>query len=105
MFTISGKQRFGSVWHDGRCIAQFKKGVAHVDNPEDAKYLEGLGYAVEWPQNAQEPPPSDPDGITPPADDPAPDGAPSEPEGDSPTPEPEEVPKMGVNSRRGRRAQ
>lgn len=99
MITISGKQRFGSVWHDGRCIAQFNKGVAYTDNSEDAKYLETLGYGVEWPQSVQEPPLSVPDEITPPAD-----GAQSEPDGDSPTPEPEEVPKMGVNPRRGRRA-
>lgn len=104
MFTISGKQKFGAVWHDGRCIVRFTKGVAHVDNPEDAKYLESLGYTVEGQQMPQELPPSEPDGITPPADDPAPDRAPSEPEGDSPTPEPEEVTKMGVNSRRGRKA-
>lgn len=98
MITISGKQRFGSVWHDGRCIAQFNKGVAYTDNPEDAKYLETLGYSVKWPQSAQEPAPDTPNDI-PPAD-----GAQSEPGGDSSTPEPEEVPKMGVNPRRGRKA-
>lgn len=104
MITISGKQRFGSVWHDGRCIAQFNKGVAYTDNPEDAKYLETLGYSVKWPQSAQEPAPDTPNEITPPNDISPADGAQSEPGGDSSTPEPEEVPKMGVNPRRGRKA-
>lgn len=104
MFKVTGKQRFGSVWHDGRCIAQFNKGVAHVNNPNDAEYLKTLGYAVDGCQTAQEPPPSEPGEMTPPNDDSPADGAQSEQDGPSSDPEPEEVPKMGVNPCRGRKA-
>lgn len=102
MFTISGKQKFGAVWHDGRCIARFTKGVAHVDSLEDADYLKTLGYTVEGQQMPQEPPASEPDETTPPNDDPTPDGAQSEQDGASTDPEADPVPAMGVNPRRGR---
>ena len=102
MFTITGKQKFGAVWHDGRCIARFVKGVAYVDSPEDADYLKSLGYTVEGQHMPQEPPPSEPDETTPPNDDPPPDGAQSEQDGASTDPKADPVPAMGVKPRRGR---
>ena len=56
MYRITGKQKFGAVWADGKCLAVFHRGVAHTDDPEKAKKLKELGYVVEGdsPQQEQE---------------------------------------------------
>lgn len=56
MYRITGKQKFGAVWADGKCLAVFHRGVAHTDDPEKAKKLQELGYVVEGeaPQQEQE---------------------------------------------------
>lgn len=47
MFKISGKQYFGAVWQNGKCIAHFNRGVALTNDPEAAKALADMGYVVE----------------------------------------------------------
>lgn len=47
MYRVSGKQRFGGVWANGKCIAVFIKGVAEVNDPEAAEILKAQGYTVE----------------------------------------------------------
>lgn len=47
MYQITGKQKFGAVWADGKCLTVFHRGVAHTDDPEKAKKLQELGYVVE----------------------------------------------------------
>lgn len=47
MYKISGKQRFGTVYRNGKCIATFRKGVGYTDNADDAEYLKEKGYTVE----------------------------------------------------------
>lgn len=56
MYRITGKQKFGAVWADGKCLAVFHRGVAHTDDPEKAKKLKELGYVVEGedPQKEKE---------------------------------------------------
>lgn len=47
MFKVTGKQRYGAVYRNGKPIITFRKGVGYTDNAEDAEYLKGLGYNVE----------------------------------------------------------
>lgn len=47
MFKVSGKQRFGGVWANGKCIAVFINGVAETNDPEAAEILKAQGYTVE----------------------------------------------------------
>lgn len=46
-YRITGKQRFGAQYADGRCIAVFDRHTAETDSAEDAKVLKKLGYTVE----------------------------------------------------------
>ena len=46
MYKITGKQQFGAVWGEGQCLAAFRKGAAHTNDPAKAKALEALGYTV-----------------------------------------------------------
>lgn len=55
MFTVTGKQQFGSVWKDGKCIATFRHGVATTDDAGVAEYLSCLGYTVEGEAPAADP--------------------------------------------------
>lgn len=52
MFKISGKQAFGAVWKDGKCIASFQKGIATTNDPEAAKALAEMGYTVSGEADA-----------------------------------------------------
>lgn len=47
MFKISGKQKYGGVWADGKCIAKFINGVATTDDPTVAEIMRAQGYTVE----------------------------------------------------------
>lgn len=47
MFTITGKQKFGAVWYDGKCLITFNRGIATTDDSESAKILKDMGYQVE----------------------------------------------------------
>lgn len=47
MFKISGKQKYGGVWADGKCIAKFINGVATTDDPAVAEIMRAQGYTVE----------------------------------------------------------
>lgn len=47
MYTVYGKQRWGAVWHEGRCIAAFRRGLAVIDSETDARLLLGMGYQVD----------------------------------------------------------
>lgn len=47
MFKITGKQKFGAVWKNGKCIAVFNRGVATTDDPAVADILRADGYTVE----------------------------------------------------------
>lgn len=47
MFKITGKQRFGAVYRNGKPIVTFRNGVGYTDNADDAEYLKGRGYTVE----------------------------------------------------------
>lgn len=47
MFKITGKQRFGAVYRNGKPIVTFRKGIGYTDNPDDAEYLKKQGYTVE----------------------------------------------------------
>ena len=57
MYKITGKQRFGAAYRNGKCIVTFRKGVGYTDNADDAKYLKSKGYAVEGE------PPANPDPL------------------------------------------
>lgn len=57
MFKITGKQRFGAAYRNGKCIVTFRKGVGYTDNADDAEYLKSKGYAVEGEA------PADPDPL------------------------------------------
>lgn len=57
MFKITGKQRFGAAYRNGKCIVTFRKGVGYTDNADDAEYLKSKGYAVERE------PPANPDPL------------------------------------------
>ena len=46
MFTISGKQKFGGVWVNGKCIAVFKRGIATTNDQGAADILRAMGYTV-----------------------------------------------------------
>lgn len=46
MFTITGKQKFGAVWVNGKCIAYFKNGVATTNDPAVADIMRAKGYTV-----------------------------------------------------------
>lgn len=46
MFTIRGKQKFGAVWQDGRCLVTFKHGIATTDDPAVAEIMKAKGYTV-----------------------------------------------------------
>ncbi len=47
MFTITGKQKYGAVWHEGKCLVQFVRGVATTDDPAVADIMRAKGYTVE----------------------------------------------------------
>lgn len=47
MFKITGKQKFGAVWANGKCIAVFNRGVATTDDPAVAEIMKAKGYTVE----------------------------------------------------------
>lgn len=47
MYRISGKQEFGAVWKNGKCIAVFNNGVATTDDSDIADLLREDGYTVE----------------------------------------------------------
>ena len=57
MYKITGKQRFGAAYRNGKCIVTFRKGVGYTDNADDAEYLKSKGYAVEGE------PPANPDPL------------------------------------------
>lgn len=46
MFTITGKQKYGAVWHEGKCLVTFKRGVATTDDPAVAEIMKAKGYTV-----------------------------------------------------------
>ncbi len=46
MFAITGKQEFGAVWKNGKCLAVFQKGVAVTDDPAVADILRADGFSV-----------------------------------------------------------
>lgn len=46
MYKITGKQKFGAVYHEGKCLAVFQKGVATTEDAEAAKILKSKGYTV-----------------------------------------------------------
>ena len=50
MFKVTGKQKFGAVYRNGKSIVTFHKGIGYTDNADDAEYLKGLGYTVEGGQ-------------------------------------------------------
>lgn len=63
MYKITGKQQFGAVWGEGQCLAVFRKGAAHTNDPAKAEALRALGYTVEGEAdkpNAPEAPPEQP---------------------------------------------
>ncbi len=47
MYKISGKQQFGTVWDNGKCIAVFHKGTAYTNDTKKAEILREKGYTVE----------------------------------------------------------
>lgn len=47
MYKITGKQRFGAAYRNGKCVVTFRKGVGYIDNADDAEYLKNKGYTVE----------------------------------------------------------
>lgn len=47
MYRISGKQEFGAVWKNDKCIAVFNNGVATTDDSDIADLLREDGYTVE----------------------------------------------------------
>lgn len=57
MFKITGKQRFGAAYRNGKCIVTFRKGVGYTDNADDAEYLKNKGFTVEGEA------PADPDPL------------------------------------------
>lgn len=62
MYKITGKQKFGAVWAGGQCLAVFRKGEAHTNDPAKAEALRALGYTVEGeadPSPAAPEPPED----------------------------------------------
>lgn len=56
MYKITGKQRFGAVWADGKCLVVFNRGVGTTNDPEAAEKLKAMGYTVE----GEAPAPADP---------------------------------------------
>lgn len=59
MFKIKGKQQFGGVWADGKCIAKFTNGVATTNDPAVAEILKAKGYTVEGEQDQPKNPEGD----------------------------------------------
>jgi len=57
MFKISGKQRYGAIYRNGKCIITFRNGVGYTDNADDAEYLKNKGYSVEGEAPAVNPDP------------------------------------------------
>lgn len=47
MYKITGKQRFGAAYRNGKCVVTFRKGVGYTDNADDADWLKKKGYTVE----------------------------------------------------------
>ena len=47
MFKVTGKQRFGAVYRNGKEIVNFRNGVGYTDNPYDAEHLKKKGFTVE----------------------------------------------------------
>lgn len=46
MYRVTGKQRFGAVWANGKCLAVFRNGEALVSTAA-AEALRARGYRVE----------------------------------------------------------
>lgn len=57
MYKITGKQRFGAAYRNGKCIVTFRKGVGYTDSADDAEYLKAQGYTVEGETPAANPDP------------------------------------------------
>ena len=55
MFKITGKQRFGAAYRNGKCIVTFRKGVGYTDSADDAEYLKAQGYTVEGENPRRQP--------------------------------------------------
>lgn len=54
MIKISGKQRFGAVWENGKCIAVFRNGIATTNDAAVADIMRAKGYTVEGePEKAE----------------------------------------------------
>ncbi len=47
MFKVTGKQKWGSVYRNGKQITNFRNGVGYTDNTDDAEYLKEQGFTVE----------------------------------------------------------
>lgn len=47
MFKVTGKQRFGAVYRNGKEIVNFRNGVGYTDNADDAEHLKNKGFTVE----------------------------------------------------------
>ena len=47
MYKVTGGQRFGAVWDNGKCLALFQKGVAYIKDTSTAERLREMGYTVE----------------------------------------------------------
>lgn len=56
MFKVTGKQRFGAVYRNGKEIVNFRNGVGYTATAADAEYLKKRGFTVE----GKAPPPADP---------------------------------------------
>ena len=56
MFKVTGKQRFGAVYRNGKQIVNFRNGIGYTDSADNAEYLKNQGFMVE----GKSPPPVDP---------------------------------------------
>lgn len=57
MYKVTGKQKFGGVWANGKPLVAFNNGVGYVATEEAANALKGLGYTVEGEPEAPATPP------------------------------------------------
>lgn len=57
MFKVTGKQRYGAVYRNGKPIVNFRKGIGYVDSADDIEYLKRKGYTVEGTAPAADPDP------------------------------------------------
>lgn len=56
MFTITGKQRHGAVWHEGQSLVTFVRGVATTNDPAVAEIVRAKGYTVTGEEERDEAP-------------------------------------------------